>query len=93
VDPEIREAQRLFNQIVHEDLRAEMLANPGGAGDNLHAAEGTMAQLRRTISLSSPYAILRLDYPAGAGLWVSPASTEPSRPCGRKMMNNTSKVP
>jgi hypothetical protein len=29
VDPEIRKAQWLLDQIVDEDLRAEMLASPG----------------------------------------------------------------
>jgi hypothetical protein len=29
VDPEVGEAQRLLDQIVHEDLRPEMFAAPG----------------------------------------------------------------
>src|SRR5690349_2076594 len=44
VDSEVRETERLFDQILHEDLRAEMLATPSELaqpGEDLQMRRGT----------------------------------------------------
>ena len=77
-------------------LGAAVLGCPFGflAARNVVAHRLLHLLARRSLdTVLPPYANLRLHYLAGAGLRVSPASTEPSRPCGRKMMNSTSKVP